>query len=291
MLIAQANLKECLVGGYDLHVHSEPSHVTRRLDDFEVLRQASEVQMSGIMLKNHYESTAGRAALLNRSGQYSTRAYGGIVLNWPAGGLNPYAVESALKLGASFVWLPTRDAANCLRYGNMDGDFFDRPGISIFDRDGNILPQIYQILEIIRHHNAVFATGHVSPEEAVSACKVARKMGVRTVLTHPEWGRTKISGEIQGALAKLGVFVEKAWMNIAEGECTAEEMIKNIRQVGCEHIFISTDRGQKGRETPREGMLQFVAMLMENGFTPQEIHIMIHTVPEILLSEKIAKCA
>lgn len=49
-----------------------------------------------------------------RLGQLGTTAYGGIVLNWPVGWLNPYAAESALRMGARFIWMPTRDAANSL---------------------------------------------------------------------------------------------------------------------------------------------------------------------------------
>ena len=51
--------KELLRGGYDLHAHSFPSHVSRSVDDFELLEQAAGAGMAGVMIKNHYESTAG----------------------------------------------------------------------------------------------------------------------------------------------------------------------------------------------------------------------------------------
>lgn len=115
-----------LEGGYDLHIHRAPSHFQRLFDDVELLKEAATAAMAGIMIKNHYESPSARAALLNKHSNSSTIAYGGIVLNWPVGGLNPYAVESALKLGARFVWLPTRDAANCLIHGLIPRGGFDR---------------------------------------------------------------------------------------------------------------------------------------------------------------------
>ena len=46
-----------LQGSYDLHIHPIPSHVPRLLDDFEVLAQAEEAGMAGVLLKNHYEPT------------------------------------------------------------------------------------------------------------------------------------------------------------------------------------------------------------------------------------------
>lgn len=81
--------------------------------------------MAGVLLKNHYEPTGARAILANRRGEgFRAKAYGAAVLNWPLGGLNPYAVHSALKMGAHVIFMPTRDAANCLFHGDMPGDFF-----------------------------------------------------------------------------------------------------------------------------------------------------------------------
>ena len=93
--------KELLRGGYDLHAHSFPSHVSRSVDDFELLEQAAGAGMAGVMIKNHYESTAARAALMNKRSGLPVRAYGGLVLNWPAGGINPYAVECT-ETGSGF---------------------------------------------------------------------------------------------------------------------------------------------------------------------------------------------
>ena len=108
-------VKELLEGAYDLHVHTFPSHIKRKMNDIELLKKANDYKMGGIMIKNHYESTAGRASLLNEYFKFSTKVYGGIVLNSTVGGINPYAVESSMKLGAKFVWLPTRDAHHCER--------------------------------------------------------------------------------------------------------------------------------------------------------------------------------
>lgn len=279
----QERAARLLEGGYDLHVHSTPSHLQRALDDFEVLQQADEAGMAGIMIKNHYESTAGRAALVNKRSGLSAKAYGGVVLNWPAGGINPYAAESALKLGARFVWLPTRDAANCLTYGNMPGDFFDRPGIQVLQENEAPIPAVYEVLEVVKKYDAVFATGHISPRESVAVCKAARQMGVRTVLTHPEWERTVVPGEVQAQLAQLGVAIEKNWINIADGTFPVETMMSNIRQAGCGHVFIATDRGQAGKETPRQGMLHFIELLLRQGFSDGEIKTMVCTVPQSLV--------
>ena len=86
-------------GAYDLHMHAAPSPFHRVLDDYGLLEEAGRAGMAGIMLKSHYESTIARAILANIHCASCTKAYGGLVLNWPVGGLNPYAVENAMKRG------------------------------------------------------------------------------------------------------------------------------------------------------------------------------------------------
>ena len=136
-------------GAYDLHMHAAPSPFHRVLDDYGLLEEAGRAGMAGIMLKSHYESTIARAILANIHCASCTKAYGGLVLNWPVGGLNPYAVENAMKRGCRIVWMPTRDAKNSLCSGNMPGDFFDRSGISILTETGELRAEVLKILRIV----------------------------------------------------------------------------------------------------------------------------------------------
>ncbi|MCI8303474.1 MAG: hypothetical protein HFF52_02485 [Lawsonibacter sp.] len=276
-------VRALLKGAYDLHLHAAPSPFRRALDDFELLQEAGEAGMAGIVLKSHYESTAARAELVNRHGGFSARAYGGIALNCPVGGLNPHAVENALKRGAKIVWMPTRDAQNSLSAGDMPGDFFKREGISVLDGQGGLRPEVLEILDIVKGCGAALATGHLSPEESALLCREGTARGVRMVLTHPEFDRTWMDAAAQRELAERGVYVEKCWYNIAEGNCTAREMARNIRTVGPEHCFLSSDRGQYNREHPAEGMRLFLAALLEEGISPEALYTMTHTVPAQVL--------
>lgn len=290
ILNRQLDLIETLMeGAYDLHMHAAPSPFDRALDDYELLEQAGRAGMAGIMLKSHYEPTAVRAELVNRHSASAARAYGGLVLNWPVGGLNPYAVKNALVRNCRIVWMPTRDAANSLLSGNMPGDFLGRKGISILDESSSLKPEVVHILDLAKAHGACVATGHISPEESVMLCREGTARKTRMVLTHPEFSRTKIDAGHQRELADLGVYIEKCWYNIAEGNCTASEMAEHIRTVGADRCFLSTDRGQGNREAPAEGMRLFLRALLEQGLSPQELYTMTHTVPAKVLGLK--ECA
>lgn len=278
----EGSVDKLMHGAYDMHIHAAPSPFRRLYDEYALMEDAAKAGMAGFVMKSHYEPTGVRAQLVNRTGT-TCRAFGSIALNWPVGGLNPYAVENALKRKVRIVWMPTRDSVNSLLYGNMPGDFFDRPGISILREDGSLKQEVLQILEIAKKYNAAVATGHLSLQETLILCREGRAANVRMILTHPEFSRTKVPADIQKKLADDGVYIEKCWYNIGEKECTVEEMVANIRMVGSEHCFLSTDRGQFNRESPVEGMRLFFAELLRAGLGKDEIIQMSHMVPEQIL--------
>src|SRR5690606_31239739 len=100
--------------------------------------------------------TAGLAEL-------STQVYGGIALNQTVGGLNPYAVELALRMGGRVVWFPTLASAAHIRHHEHHDTGFPtsevdlRPNeiISILDESGAVLPQVRDILSVIAAEDAV----------------------------------------------------------------------------------------------------------------------------------------
>lgn len=274
---------ELLVGAYDLHVHSSPSAFEREVDGFELVKAADAVGMAGIMLKSHYESTAIRAALINKYSGCKTKLYGGLALNWPTGGLNVYAVENALKVGAKIIWMPTRDSQNSLEFGNMPGDFFNREGIAVVDENSKLKDSIYDIMDVVKRYDAVLATGHVSPKESVLLCREGRARGVRMVLTHPEFPRTAVDPQTQKELANLGVLIEKNWYNVVDNGVSIDQMASTIRLVGTENVFIATDRGQKGHPAPPLEYKRFLEALLQAGMTKEELYTMTHIVPKSIV--------
>ena len=93
----------------------------------------------------------------------------------------------------------------------MEGDFFNREGITIFDSDGNLKSSFFELLQVIKKYNAVLATGHISIEESLIVCQEATKFGVKTVLTHPDWKRTKFPLETQKKYQIWEFLLEKVW--------------------------------------------------------------------------------
>src|SRR2546430_1981516 len=112
--------RRLLEGAVDTHIHSSPDLVARKLDDYDVARQARERGMAAVVLKNHFFTTTLRAQLVE-SQVPGVRLIGSIVLNQPMGGINPWAVEAAARGGAKVVWLPTAHSENQLEHESQPG--------------------------------------------------------------------------------------------------------------------------------------------------------------------------
>ena len=283
MLAGWERANELLRGAYDLHTHSAPSLIPREVDDVQLLREADAGGMAGVLIKSHFEPTQSRAALLNLYGGTVAQAYGAIALNQAVGGLNPYAVENAARTGAKVIWLPTMDAQHAMSFGPTPFDRFERPGLTVFDENGDINKATLAVLEVTRSFGLPVATGHLGPKEILSVCYVAKEMDVQVVLTHPDWPRTVTPLDVQVELAGSGVVVEKVAQNVETGCITIERLVRDIREIGAQNVILVTDRGQKNCIRPVESLRELIIRLLDNGVSAEELSLMLKRNPRRLL--------
>ena len=268
---------QLMEGAYDLHTHTLPDFFPRCLDDFELLRQADQYGMAGVMLKNHLDPTVARSILVNSQG-FKAKAYGSAVMNLTIGGVNPIAAQRYLEMGAKIIWMPTLHSRNQMEYHNFD-DKLRHPGIRLLDEEGNLKPEVYEVLELVKKYDAAVATGHISLGESVAVCTAARERGIKTILTHPDWACTTIPLEIQKMLVSKGVIVEKLWFDVGVNLVSASYMAQTIKELGPENCFLATDRGQLGKEYPAEGLMMFMDAMLDEGLTYDQVRYMTHDNP------------
>src|SRR6202795_534995 len=111
-LIATPSMAQTLSGAIDMHAHSDPDGVPRKIDAVDLARLAKERGMRAIVLKNHYEPTASLAYIVRKEVP-GIEVFGGISLDLTVGGVNPAAVEWMTKVRGGYgrvVWLPTFDS-------------------------------------------------------------------------------------------------------------------------------------------------------------------------------------
>jgi hypothetical protein len=257
-------------GAIDIHVHTLPDDRPRALDGIEAARQARDRGMRAIVLKNHYESTAGLTYLVRKLVP-NFEVFGGIDLNLTVGGINPAAVEHMTRVTGGFgriVWMPTFDAENQVRFSKEK-----RPFVSV-SRNGELLPEVRQVIALIAKHNLVLATGHSSAQEGLMLLREAQRQGVRRmVVTHamnPPIGMTV--PQMQEA-AKLGAFIEFVGSSPVSADAREryDRFADAIRKVGPAFCILSSDLGQMGNPLPVDGFGAFLVALRERGLTQQDI--------------------
>lgn len=284
-----------LEGAIDFHVHSAPSIFKRKQNDWELIEDAKLAKMQGLVLKSHESSTVERAYLLSLK-EPSIQIFGGVVLNQHMGGLNPYAVETALKMNGKVVWFPTISSEQHQCYFRQkDTKLFNgnplasEKTISIL-REGNLTNEVLEILYLIRDYDAVLATGHISLEEQHKVVKAAKEIGVqKIVIQHADMGISKIPLHDQQYFASLGCIIEKCLLACSTdfNDLTVGEMAETINQIGHESCILVTDYGQPHHEAPIYAMNLFVKELLLNGITEKQIIQMVQRNPRLLLGVDI----
>jgi hypothetical protein len=274
-----------LAGAVDIHVHTLPDDRPRSLDAIEAARQARARGMRAIVLKNHYESTAG-LAYLARLAVPDIQIFGGIDLNLTVGGINPAAVEHMTRVSGGFgrvVWMPTFDAENQVRYSKEQ-----RPFVSI-SRGGELLPEVREVIALIAKHGLVLATGHSSPDEGLLLLREGRRQGVRQmVVTHAMLAPVLMDLPRMTEAVKLGAFIEFVGGSLAAKDAPARltRFTEAIRSLGPASCILSSDLGQAGNALPADGFGEFLVALRAKGFSDQEIVVMSKENPARLLGLK-----
>lgn len=191
--------------------------------------------------------------------------------------------RKGLKLGAKEIWLPTQSAKRHLeKMGKNPAD-----GIELV-RDGKVVPELLDVFKLIKDHDAVLGTAHVSPEEAFVVVEAARNAGVKKiVITHPEWWVVDMSMDDQVRLVKdYDVILERCYAQNMGGGAYKSNLPDNleiIKAVGYEHVMVDTDGGQTENPHWELALEEYMQYLVDHGIPEEQVYYMTKTIPYRLL--------
>jgi len=285
-------------GALDLHLHAAPSLFPRLATDRQVAEACASAGLSGMLLKSHHESTVDRARELDAD-YAGMRVFGGIVLNSHVGGINPQAVQIALRKGAKQVWLPTIDAAQHAEvFGGTGG--FDAQSMTgakqgvegiVLVKEGELLPEVNAVMGLVAEHDAILGTAHQSYEELRLIIPAAREAGVtKILLTHPFFKVPGLSLDQTKDLVALGAMVEFTYCTVSPMWACASmaDITQAIKALGAEKCVLTSDAGQPENPMPPQALCIFAQSLFEAGIPEDDIGVMIRTNPAKLLGVRPA---
>lgn len=283
-------VSELLRGSYELHVHAGPdSYAGRTWSEIDTALAACEAGMGGIVFKCHSAPSSARTDFVKRyvyemceeGGWHKTEIYGGVVLNYPVGGVNPHAVRASLKMGGRFVWTAVMDSEHHRKVTGQGG------GIRFVEK-GKVVEPMHEILDLIAEHDAVLSLSHLGTEERFIYIEEAKRHGVRRILIdHPQLSIVKATPEQLREMAQMGALIGFYWQaavpNLFNFAVKPTEMLDYLRVVTAEHLASGTDLGQYGNPHPVDGMRMFLRTLLFFGVSREDIETIFKKNPRRLI--------
>lgn len=286
---ADPEVDELLVGGVDLHTHPGPSPFPRRISILDAATDAATVGFRAIVAKSHHHSMQTDILALESAGlrDVPVKVFGGVALNRTVGGLNPYAVELALRMGGKVVWFPTISSTAHIEFHAHHHSGFPTSGvplrdnepITVLDDAGRLVPEARDIIDVIAGESAVLNCGHLPAAEIDVLVPAAFAAGVeRVVISHPDFV-VGASPERIGDWCRQGAYVEHCLAMLvgrsAQDKHPPMERIGPFYEAaGPDRTIFSSDLGQAGNPLPITGYRRMVRILLDAGVEPAAVKAM-----------------
>jgi hypothetical protein len=278
-LTSYSEINDLVRGAVDMHMHFGPDPLfPRRIDAAGAARDAQDAGMLAIVLKSHSYPTAPVAYEAQKVAP-AVHVIGSICLDQEMGGCNPYALQASADLDAKVCWLPTFTSKNSLRKAATSlGLEIKSDGISILGDDGKLLPDMRECLRIIKHHDMIVASGHVSPAEIFAVMDECKAIGhEKIVITHAlefnVYDEPLTLDQIV-TLAKQGAYIEHVALTCLPAQkftMPPPEMVDAIKRIGASRCVLGTDCGVSWNPPPAEAMRMFCSILLRHGLPAQDI--------------------
>ncbi len=292
---------DLLRGAVDMHYHAYPEfslEMPRRYTDEESAGLMVKAGMRGVVLKSHFWPTTGLAYYLRKTVS-DLEIFSSITFNSCVGGIQKWALESAVKQGVKVAWMPSWSAQNDIRrsgvvhlirrYLPSVEKFLEADGIAIVDERGKLLPAIAEFLSLIKGYDLALFTSHISILESLELAREAKRIGFqKLILNHPDSKSIGASFEQIVEFASLGGYVEICALGLMPLflRITPHELKKIIHTVGASRCILTSDYVFEWSPSSPEKLRMLISALLEVGVKKEEIVEMAQANPRFLLSLK-----
>lgn len=292
------NVDELIAGGIDMHCHGYPEfslEVPNRFSDSANIQAMRKAGLGGVVFKSHFWPTIGSAGVLNALYD-DFSVFGSVTLNQSAGGVSPWAVETAAKLGARVVYMPTWSARNDQERGGISkyitrfvpalGKFPDKDAFYALDERGALIPGVKDLMAFMKEADMVLFTGHLSPVESLAMAKAAKDIGfAKLIVNHPDSNSIKAGFDQIAAMAELGAYIEICALGLTplHYRITPQKFKDIIDKVGADRCIMTTDYFFEWSPPAPEQLRLLASCLIEVGVSEKSIVRMVRETPRKLL--------
>ena len=300
-------VQSLLEGLVDIHMHAAPAGawLAGRPTIAQTCVAASENKVSALVLKDHNTMTNNLAIVINdflarlkkerdlRGDTFQpVKVYGGLVLNYPVGGMNMAAVKTVLGYGECVeIWLPSINS----RYQHEAMEI--KGGIEV-SSNGEPTSDMVELLNILADYNknsegkrCALGACHVSNREKFDILRYIKKHGmdIDVVIDHITQELTIATEDECLEMIELGAYLQFAetscvpWPGMQDWIINFDYSFNLIKMLidkkGPEHLMLASDSGQPGHEFI-PGWKSFLRTLLAQGVSEEHIRIMSTDIPK-----------
>ena len=114
--------------------------------------------------------------------------------------------------------------------------------------DGEPLPAVLEVFELLAEHDLTLAMGHSSPGEVLRLLPEAKRLGVPRILVTHVFGQDATREQMR-QMADEGAIMEIDWLAVLSGGPAIEDYVAAIRDLGADAF--SSCRRTSGRRAIR----------------------------------------
>lgn len=276
-----AEVARLLVGAVDLHCHSGPAAMPRILGHTQAFQEAEDAGFKALLYKDHYYVGMPHCAVLKDIYPDSkVELFSGVALNNASGGINPHAVDHAIKLGGKIVWMPTFAASNHIQaYAAKSFPKTAKPmlppiPLTVLDANGELIDEAKQICDLIAEAGIILAGGHLHVSELFVLFEEAKKRGVKKMMVnHPTYIIGCSDDDIR-SLVGLGAYMEHSICMFVPSRAKQHEpsdLVHLMEVAGADRTILGSDLGLTQAPKPVDGFRMIVSNLLDLQVSEEDI--------------------
>jgi hypothetical protein len=201
--------------------------------------------------------------------------FSGVALNNASGGINPHAVDHAIKLGGKIVWMPTLSAKNHLdelasgkakTFPKTSKKMLDAEPLTALDANGNLTDATKKVIDLIAEANIILAGGHLHVSEQHKLFEEAARRGVKKMMVNHPTYIVGFKDEDIRQLAGQGVKMEHSICMFIEGKSkkfSPNDLAHLIETAGVDNTILSSDLGLLYSQRPVDGFRSITQILLD----------------------------
>ena len=259
----------------------------RILDHHEALMDAAEAKFQALLYKDHFYPGMSHAKILEKLVPDSgVKLFSGLALNNASGGINPHAVDHAIRLGAKIIWMPTLSARNHLAseeaksFPKTAQRMLDATPLSVLGDNGKLTDETKQVLDLIAEGDIILAGGHLHVSELAILFEEARRRGVKKMLVNHPTYIIGCSDDDIADLVGLGAHIEHSICMFVPGRAEkhdAGDIARLVKVAGVDRTCFCSDLGLTQGPKPVNGYRMILDKMLNLQMSKADIKKLVST--------------